>query len=130
MKSYSSDFGNSWNTVSDSDIPNPGSAADIVVLRSGNWVLVHNDLEEGRHRLSLWLSKDEGKTWPVRKSIVDAMPGGQTRAHYPAIIQGADGLIHVSYTNQVPGPSENSSVKNIAHAMFTEKWLLDGVENF
>ncbi len=49
MKSVSSDMGMTWSTVEDTDIPNPGSAADLVVLKSGNWALVHNDLEEGRH---------------------------------------------------------------------------------
>jgi predicted neuraminidase len=123
MKSTSKDYGKTWSTVEDTDIPNPGSAADLIVLKSGSWVLVHNDTEEGRHRLSVWLSKDEGKTWPFRKTIADAEPGSQFRAHYPAIIQGKDGMIHVSFTNQIPDSSGTGSVKNISHASFTEKWL-------
>jgi hypothetical protein len=36
MKSTSADWGKTWSTVEDSEIPNPGTAADIVVLKSGN----------------------------------------------------------------------------------------------
>ncbi len=121
--SISSDMGKTWSMVEDSDIPNPGTAADVVVLMSGNWALVHNDIEQGRHRLSVWLSQDEGKTWPFRKILVDGVPGSEIRGHYPAIIQGSDGKIHISYTNQVPGPEGQSSIKNIAHSSFSEKWL-------
>jgi predicted neuraminidase len=123
MKSISADMGITWSTVEDSDIPNPGTAADICRLKSGNWVIVHNDVEEGRHQLSVWLSQDEGKTWTYRKKLVSGTPGSEVRAHYPAIIQGADGKIHISFTNQVPGAEGQPSVKNIAHASFSEDWL-------
>jgi predicted neuraminidase len=124
MKSVSADMGKTWSTVEDSDIPNPGTAADVIVLKSGNWIIVHNDVEEGRHRLSVWLSQDEGKTWPHRKILINGAPGSEVRGHYPAIIQGSDGVIHISFTNQVPGPEGQPSVKNIAHAAFSENWLL------
>lgn len=122
-KSISADKGKTWSIVEDSDIPNPGTAADVVVLKSGNWALVHNDIEEGRHRLSVWLSEDEGKTWPYRKILVDGVPGSEVRGHYPAIIQDSNGTIHISYTNQIAGPEGQPSIKNIAHASFSEKWL-------
>ena len=124
MKSISEDRGKTWSTVEDSDIPNPGTAADICVLNNGKWVIVHNDVEEGRHQLSVWLSEDEGKSWPHRKTLVSGTPGSEVRAHYPAIIQGADGRIHISFTNQVPGAEGLPAVKNIAHASFMEEWLL------
>lgn len=123
--SISADKGNTWSMVEDSDIPNPGTAADIIVLKSGNWALVHNDIEEGRHRLSVWMSEDEGITWPYRKILVNGEPGSEVRGHYPAIIQGSDGIIHISYTNQIAGPKGQPSVKNIVHACFPEKWLTE-----
>jgi len=125
MKSISADRGETWSTVHDSDIPNPGSAADNVLLQSGNIAAVHNDTEEGRHRLSVWLSEDGGSTWPFRKTLVDDQPGSETRAHYPAIIQSRDGRIHVSYTNQVPGPEGQPPMRNIVHASFSENWIKD-----
>jgi predicted neuraminidase len=124
MKSISDDRGETWSTVEDTDIPNPGTAADVVVLKSGNWAIVHNDIEEGRHRLSVWLSQDEGMTWPYRKILINGAPGSEVRGHYPAIIQGSDGIIHISFTNQLPGPEGLPAVKNIAHASFSENWLL------
>lgn len=123
MRSISSDLGKTWGIVTDTEIPNPGSATDVITLESGNWVMVLNDTEEGRHRLSVWLSEDEGRTWPYHKSLVDALPRSETRAHYPAIIQGSDGLLHVSYTNQIPVKDGKGNVKNIAHAVFSEQWL-------
>jgi len=125
MTSVSADSGATWSLVTDTEIPNPGSAADIVKLNSGNWAIVGNDTDEGRHRLSVWLSTDQGKTWPYRKSIVNAAEGSQTRAHYPAIIQDNKGLIHISFTNQVETSDGSSNVKNIAHACFPEEWLLN-----
>lgn len=124
MMSISKDLGRTWSTVMDSEIPNPGTAADVVVLKSGNWAIVHNDIEEGRHRLSIWLSQDDGKTWPFRKIIVNGTPGSKVRGHYPAIIQSLDGLIHISFTNQIASPDGKSEIKNISHAMMTEEWLL------
>ncbi len=123
QKSVSNDKGITWSPVVDTDIPNPGTAADVVVLKSGNWALVHNDIEDGRHRMSVWLSEDEGKTWPYRKIIVNGAPDGPVRGHYPAIIQGGDGMIHLSYTNQVGDPNGGGDIKNIAHAVFSEEWL-------
>jgi predicted neuraminidase len=123
QKSVSKDGGFTWSTVEDTNIPNPGTAADVVVLKSGNWALVHNDIENGRHRMSVWLSEDEGKTWPFRKTIVNGEQGSAVRGHYPAIIQGQDGMIHISYTNQIAGSNGGPDIKNIAHAVFSENWL-------
>ncbi len=123
MKSVSKDGGLTWSSVVDTDIPNPGTAADVVMLKSGNWALVHNDIEEGRYRMSVWLSEDEGKTWPFRKTIVNGEPNGAVRGHYPAIIQGQDGMIHISYTNQIAGRKGESDLKNIVHGVFSEDWL-------
>jgi predicted neuraminidase len=125
MKSISEDHGITWSTVDDSDIPNPGTAADVIVLKSGNWAIVHNDIEEGRHRLSVWLSPDEGKTWPYRKILINGAPGSEVRGHYPAIIQGSDETIHVSFTNQTSGKTGQPAIKNIAHASFSERWLMN-----
>lgn len=123
MKSVSKDNGLTWSSVVDTDIPNPGSAADVVVLNNGDWALALNDLEEGRYRLSVWLSTDEGKTWPYRKIIVNGEPGSAVSGQYPAIIQGQDGMIHISYTNQIAAPGGGPDIKNIAHAVFSENWL-------
>ena len=124
MTSVSQDGGYTWSSVVDTEVPNPGSAADVVVLKSGNWALVCNDLEDGRYRMSVLVSKDEGKTWPIKKVIINGLPKSRVQGHYPAIIQGRDGVIHLSYTNQIEGIGGSKEAKNIAHASFTEEWLL------
>ncbi len=68
--SVSTDKGLTWSTVKDSDLPNPGSGADIVTLRNGHWILAYNDTEKGRHSLAVSLSTDEGKTWSHTRHLV------------------------------------------------------------
>ncbi len=63
MISESADGGMSWTDVSDTELPNPGSGVDVVVLENGLWALVYNDTEDGRHSLAVSLSDDEGRTW-------------------------------------------------------------------
>lgn len=116
--STSSDKGLTWSTVHDSELPNPGSGADIVTLSNGHWVLAYNDTEEGRHSLAVSLSMNEGKTWPHTRYLEHSVPGeGTPTAAYPSIIQGADGSLHVVYSYR------NDAGKTIKHVRFTERWL-------
>jgi len=110
----STDDGETWGRVTTLDIPNPGSGLDAVRLRNGVWLLVLNDTVNGRNRLSVVLSDDEGKTWPVRRSLEDHPEG---KFHYPAMIQGRDGRIHVVYSEFVEGG------KTMKHAAFHEAWV-------
>jgi predicted neuraminidase len=96
-------------------LPNSGTACDLATLPNGHWVLVNNDTETGRHRLTLSLSEDEGKTWRHAKPLADE---ADTRSHYPAVIIGADGLIHVSYSY-----FQADNRKAIKHAVCNEAWL-------
>src|SRR3546814_417598 len=94
--SESDDGGLSWTAARKSDIPN-GASVDLVVLADGRWAMLGNDVDDGRYRLSLYLSEDEGKTWPAKHSIeYDASRSG--RYSYPSLIQGKDGLLHMSYS--------------------------------
>lgn len=116
--SESTDRGLTWSTVRDSDVPNPGSGADIMTLRNGHWILAYNDTEKGRHSLAVSLSTDEGKTWPHTRHLMhsDSEQGAPTGA-YPSIIQGVDGSLHVVYSYNSPAG------KTIRHVQFTEAWL-------
>ncbi len=95
MQSHSTDEGLHWSPVIDSEVPNPGSAADMVRLQDGRWLLVHNDMEEGRHSLALSASTDEGKSWRL---LMHLEQDESARAHYPAIIQDEKGRVHVIYS--------------------------------
>lgn len=101
LTSYSEDEGKTWSPVVDSEIPNPGAGADMVKLADGRWLIINNDTEDGRNSLALFLSADEGKTWRIIRHLErDLSEGTVMRAHYPAIIQGKNGDVHLTYTYQ------------------------------
>lgn len=121
--SRSADAGATWSPVRDSELPNPGSGADIVTLANGHWVLAYNDSEDGRHSLAVSLSNDQGRTWAHTRHLERDLRGpAATRSHYPSIIQGRDGILHVVYSyhrndrGQEPG-------KTIKYARFSQAWL-------
>ncbi len=122
--SASADGGLTWSPVRDSGLPNPGSGADIVTLTNGHWVLAYNDTEQGRRRLAVSLSMDEGKTWPFTRYLENdpREVSVATRSHYPSIIQGRGGELHVVYSyhrNDQPG----APAKTIKYARFDEAWI-------
>ena len=118
--STSTDKGFTWSPVRDSELPNPGSGADIVTLRNGHWVLAYNDTEKGRYSLAVSLSTDEGRTWSHTRHLErsDSEEGTPTAA-YPSIIQGADGNLHVVYSYR------SDKGKTIKHVRLTESWLME-----
>lgn len=116
--SRSSDNGETWSGVRDTEIPNSGTLCDIVTTHKGHWLLINNDTETGRHRLTVSLSEDEGVTWPYEKQIADDI---DTRSHYPAIVQDAEGNFHVTYSHFL-----EDGTKSIHYAVFNEKWLRGG----
>jgi predicted neuraminidase len=74
-------------------LPNPSSGTDAVTLADGRQLLVYNHTPKGRTPLNVALSSD-GKTWSAA-ALLETEPGEYS---YPAVIQAADGLIHVTYT--------------------------------
>jgi predicted neuraminidase len=113
-QSESKDEGLTWGTVGVSSIPNPGSGLDGIRLANGHWILICNDTKNGRNRLTLLLSDDQGLSWKTSRSIEDHAEGSY---HYPAIMQSKDGMIHVVYSYFV---KEGKSMK---HASFNEAWI-------
>jgi arylsulfatase A-like enzyme/predicted neuraminidase len=120
LYSESYDRGKNWTQVVDTDIPNPGAGAEVIRLRNGYWALVNNDTERGRHSLALWLSPDEGKTWPWRRHI-EPRPDfdGDRSASYPSIIEAKDGTLHVTYSRRTSGST-------IYHVRLNIAWVLAG----
>lgn len=110
----STDDGESWGRVGVCDLPNPGAGVDGLRLASGKWLLVYNDTPEGRNRLAVSLSSDEGRTWSVTRRLEDHPTGSY---HYPAVTQAADGQIHIVYSYFVEGG------KSMKHAAISESWV-------
>ncbi|MBA3484828.1 MAG: exo-alpha-sialidase [Pirellulales bacterium] len=110
----SQDEGLSWGPVTATALPNPGSGLDGVRLANGHWLLVYNDATDGRNSLAVSISEDEGKTWKWTRPLERQEQGS---FHYPAVVQGRDGTIHVIYSYFVEGG------KSMKHAAFNEAWV-------
>lgn len=93
VEGWSHDGGKTWGGFTPTLLPNPNSGIDAVCLKSGRALLVYNDSPVARSPLNIAVSED-GKTWK-------AGPALETEAgefSYPAVIQTADGLVHITYT--------------------------------
>lgn len=136
----SRDRGETWSAVTDSELPNPGSGAEITSLRNGHWILIGNDTESGRHSLAVQISDDEGKSWKWKRHL-ELAPGvsgperskrGGPSFHYPSIIQAKDGSLHASYSYHLDGQKVEKDAagkpknKSIKHAHFNEAWVVAG----
>lgn len=89
----SDDQGRSWGEMGLLELPNNNSGTDAVTLRDGRHLLIYNHTTKGRSPLNLALSSD-GRQWQAALVLEDE-PGEYS---YPAIIEAADGTVHVSYT--------------------------------
>ena len=117
-RAESSDLGMTW-TEDPIDIVNSGSSVAVLGLISGNWILAVNDVPNGRHVLTVYLSEDEGKTWNTKRSLENLEPR-KGNASYPTLIQTHDGSIHCTYTHE----NKNSFAgKTIKHVRFNEDWI-------
>jgi predicted neuraminidase len=131
--SESRDGGHSWGPVRTTNLPNPGSGAEVVGLRDGQWALAFNDTEQGRHRLAIALSADEGATWKWKRHLETAEPGPDTtHASYPSLIQARDGTLHVSYTYTLRGKNVQREALGtpmrecIKHVHLSTEWIKEG----
>jgi len=122
--STSKDAGITWSTVKDSELPNPGSGADIVTLRNGHWALAYNDTEDGRHSLAVSISTNEGKSWDHTRHLERDMRTRNiaTSSGYPSIAQGLDDTLHVvySYHHKDRGDAPHKTIK---YVQFNEEWI-------
>jgi predicted neuraminidase len=129
MVSMSHDRGMTWSLAQDTDLPDPGAGLEVIVLKSGRWLLVNNDTEKGRHRLAVTVSEDEGRSWPFKRYIERDEPGPDAGSYsYPSIIQTRDGTIHITYSyrpNATAAKREGQG-ESIKHVQFNEAWLLEG----
>lgn len=113
----SKDQGQTWSPARDTELPNPGSGAEAIVLRDGLWALIYNDTEVNRNRLAVSLSDDEGRSWKWTRHLEDAPSGS---FHYPSLIQARDGSLHASYSYFA---GEGKSIK---HVRFPVEWVKGG----
>jgi predicted neuraminidase len=89
----SDDAGKTWGAMTATILPNPNSGTDAVTLRDGRHLLVYNHVPKGRSPLNVAVSID-GENWQAAL-VLENEPGEYS---YPAVIQAADGLVHITYT--------------------------------
>jgi len=103
VATQSADDGRSWGKLFAVDLPNPNSGTDAVTLKDGRQLLVYNHSAQEpespgkgkRYPLNIAISRD-GVHWrPALTLESEPLPDGYA---YPAVIQSADGLVHITYT--------------------------------
>jgi predicted neuraminidase len=100
QQSSSTDGGFSWSAAQKTNLPNTASV-ELLTLQDGRWWMVGNDLHDGRYRLALWISQDEGKTWSTPHYLEnDTSKSGSFS--YPSLIQDASGKVHLTYSSHFP----------------------------
>ncbi|GAA4414247.1 exo-alpha-sialidase [Nibrella viscosa] len=100
VESWSTDGGKTWSPLVSTSLPNPNSGFDGVSIKDGRHLLVYNPVTINpgarsglRTPLSVAVSPD-GKQWK-QAVVLENEPGEYS---YPAMIQTADGLVHITYT--------------------------------
>jgi predicted neuraminidase len=93
FETWSTDGGKTWTPTALTELPNPSAGTDAVTLVDGRHALVYNHTPKGRSPLNIAISRD-GKAWDAAL-VLESEPGEYS---YPAMIQTADGLLHVTYT--------------------------------
>lgn len=106
----STDDGRTWGEMTLTDLPNPNSGTDAVTLADGRHLLIYNHTEKGRSPLNIAVSVD-GRAWAPAVTLETE----HGEFSYPAIIQVADGTVHVTYTWKR---------KKIAHAVLDPAKIL------
>ncbi|MFD1874194.1 sialidase family protein [Hymenobacter bucti] len=113
-QAWSTDGGASWGKLSQTNLLNPNSGTDAVTLKSGAQLLVYNpalpgkDWADGRGKLRVAQSAD-GQNWHDIAVLED---GSTEEYSYPAIIEGQNGQVHITYTY---------NRKNIKHVVLQKK---------
>lgn len=91
----SDDDGKTWGKMTATSLPNPNSGIDAVTLHDGRHLIVYNHTSRGRSPLNVVVSRDATAWSPAL--VLENQPGEYS---YPAVIQTADRLVHITYTWQ------------------------------
>lgn len=90
---WSGDNGWTWTRMRPTELPNPNSAIDAVMLKD-RALLVYNHSSFDRGVLNVAVSSD-GRKWQAALTLENT-PGAEFS--YPAVIQTADRMVHVTYS--------------------------------
>jgi predicted neuraminidase len=110
-----SDDGVSWTEPSETALPNPNSAVELIALRSGALLAVYNASDRARTPLRVALCDDGGNRWDVWRDL-ETEDG---EFSYPTAVEDGD-CIHVLYTWRR---------RTVMHAMIDEDWIRAGASS-
>ncbi|MEV5027858.1 sialidase family protein [Paenibacillus sp. LPE1-1-1.1] len=117
--SESADNGRSWTVPEKSMLPNNNSSMQVTELGNGRLALIFNNasIERDQFRwvkkgdgfrrktlrtpLTLAISEDDGKTWPIIRNVQTADLEYKEREvgySYPSIIATGDGKLHIAFS--------------------------------
>lgn len=113
VRSESRDGGTTWSPGTETAIPNPNAAVDLLKLNNGHLLLVYNDSLHDRTPLTVAVSTDSGESFSKGVNIAT----GPHDYAYPYMIQTRYGKVHLVFT------SEKRTVIN--HAVFSEAAILN-----
>jgi predicted neuraminidase len=101
-QTWSNDGGATWSALTAAALPNPNSGTDAVTLADGRQLIVYNhsahranEAKGNRYPLDVAVS-DDGLEW--RHVITLETEPNKAGYAYPAVIQAADGKVHITYT--------------------------------
>ncbi len=92
-EAWSPNRGLEWSPLAPTSLPNPNSGIDALTLLDRRQLLVYNHTTTGRVPLNVSVSNN-GVTW-TQNVVLESAPGEYS---YPAVIQTADSLVHITYT--------------------------------
>jgi len=98
-QAWTKDRGKTWGKMTATPLPNPNSGIDAVTLTNGVQLLVYNHTTKdtkpgGREFLNVAVSDNPGD-WEAAL-VLENTPDAEFS--YPAVIQTADDLVHITYT--------------------------------
>jgi len=109
-RSTSSDGGQTWAALEKTPLANPSTRSDFAALPGGALVLAANPDGKKRTPVSVLLSRDAGKTWPIRRDL-ETGPGPYG---YTAVLRTSDEKIHIAY---------DCDRRVIKHLVVDEPWF-------
>ena len=121
----STDGGVAWSEPKSSGIPSPESIPQLLKLRSGNYLLVWNNVHSTenypRYPLTAALSTDGCKTWAFKRDIATETGRNQLSNHH--VTQLDDGRILLALSHYHASEPKSSDVETV---LFDEDWVRGG----
>lgn len=144
--SNSTDGGRAWSRAEATQLENNNAGIHATAVANGSVIiLVFNPIHRRRYRLSVAVSFDKGRSWPIFRDLECHLCHGsngdvqrKTSARsgnnhgpeysYPSILEGGDGNLHITYTWSLPSADmgSNTSIglrETIKYVVLTKEYL-------